>query len=173
MNDLHKSLRFFPHQSKDNGVLETASMCCSRTRGRTNGNFKPRYKASGSRELGSGLRWFGELALESMLIVSVTQHKIAFILQISFPWILRCARLELERREDQVRGPWGRGPLFDISPATDSLWQLLLHCLIKNKKEIAIEIRYPALLVTLLSSFEPVHPLCGLVMPVSRTVPGT
>ena len=36
--------KIFSHQSKDNGVLETASMCCSKMRGRKNGNLKPRYK---------------------------------------------------------------------------------------------------------------------------------
>lgn len=66
--------------------------------------------------------------------------------------------LELERGELEIRLSWGRKSLFDISPTTDSLWQLLFHCLIKNKRKTALEIRNLYLFVTLLSSFEPVQP---------------
>lgn len=43
------------------------------------------------------------LPLESVPFALVTQNKIAFIFQTSFPWVLSCAMLGVERREAKVR----------------------------------------------------------------------
>lgn len=163
MSGWHRHLlwNFFP--SKLNYLFtKNASMCYFVEVGRKRSkiSWSSKCKRSGNGALDSG-QWWSGAPLQSVSLPQLLSSKSALSFQISFPWILRCVVLELERK---LRS----GRFEEEIPCFTSHLLLTAH---SYRCYLVLDIN-SSLLITLLSSFEPVQPFCGPV-PAARTIHST